>query len=188
MSNYYGSKHKKNSITLNKFMNNKQFMLILSVILLLLLFIKFRAFIVFIIVIALAAVLNYFIHVMDIHIHLGHVSFLAVIFSYKLGFWFGVATVIIAHVFAEIFAGHLDKEMFITGSIYLINCFLASIISAPIVSLGIGLTVFQAIATITLGLMTGTSIIELITEDGVEFVMLIIYYLSFAVPLVKLIG
>ena len=70
----------------------------------------------------------------------------------------------------------------------MINCFLASIISAPIVSLGIGLTVFQAIATITLGLMTGTSIIELITEDGVEFVMLIIYYLSFAVPLVKLIG
>jgi hypothetical protein len=145
-----------------------------------LLLLKFKSFIVFFLVVGMAAVLNYFIHVTNIHVHLGHVAFLSVIFSYTLGFNFGLITVIVAHALAEILADHLDVEMMITGSIYILNCFLASVISAPIVALGLGLTFFQAVASVILGRIAGTPLHELVTEDGVEFLMLIFYYLTFA--------
>ncbi|AJF61094.1 hypothetical protein QT06_C0001G0250 [archaeon GW2011_AR15] len=183
------SQTRKKSTGLMQQLQNKQVVMVIAAVLVLLLLLGFKAFILFIIIAAAAAVLNYFIHVSNIHLHLGHVSFLAVIFSYTLGFKYGIFMVLIAHVLAEVLAGHADVEMIITGAVYIVNCLIASLLTGvPIVTLGLGLAVFQAIATMVLGMGAGTPIAELITEDGVEFAMLILYYLTLARPLVALIA
>ena len=178
---------KKNNWIL-QVLNNKKILVAITAIVAILLFFNFKSFILFIVIAAIATVINYFIHVTNLHIHLGHVSFLAVIFSYTLGFKYGLFMILIAHVLAESIAGHADVEMIITGSVYTVNCFIASLLGGVnIFILGIGLTIFQAVATIALGMGAGTPIAELITEDAVEFVMLIIYYLVLSRPLVGLI-
>ena len=183
--NFVKNSNKNNSIKL--ILQNKKiiFIILLSILSLLL----FKSLFFFILIVAIAAIINYFIHILDIHIHLGHVTFLAVIFSYTLGLKYGIFTILIAHIFAEIMAGHLDIELFITSILYLISCVIAALFnSVNIVTLGLGLTIFQGVAGIFLGRLAGTSLAKLITEDGVETVMLVIYYLSFAKPLINLIG
>lgn len=97
--------------------------------------------------------------------------------------------ILIAHVLAEVLAGHADMELFNTGIIYVINVFIAFFLKgADIVTLGIGLTIFQAIATTMLGVFTGAPIHEIITEDGLEFIMLMFYYLTISRSLIGIIG
>lgn len=186
---YIRRRQRKDQNIFLQILKNKNLLIIIGAVFALLLLIKFRSYIVFLVVVAIAAVINYFIHATNIHLHLGHVSFLAVIFSYTLGWQYGIVMIIVAHVMAEILSGHVDMEMMITGSIYVLNVFIAYFLnSVNIVVLGIGLTIFQAISTTSLGLMTGAPIHELITEDGVEFFMLIIYYLAFAKTLIGVVG
>ncbi len=158
------------------------------VIILFFLLLKYKSIILFIVIAIIAGVINYFLHVSEIHLHLGHISFLAVIFSYALDFKYGVFMIIIGHFIPEIVAGHADTEMLITGFVYTLVSFIASIMKGTgIVGLGIGLTLVQAILTITLGKLAGTPISELISEDGLEFLMNFIYYVSFSQILLKVI-
>ena len=148
-----------------------------------------KSLVLFLIIAAIAAALNYFIHITHIHLHLGHVSFLAVIFSYSIGFKYGLLMIVIAHFLAEILAGHADTEMVITGSTYVFVSFIAAVFNSyAIVGLGIALTVLQAVITVSLGLVAGTSPFELLTEDGAEFIFLLIYYITFAAPLVAILS
>jgi len=179
----------KKSGTLHQAWNKKYAIAALGFLAIIFLFLKFKSFIIFLIICAIAASLNYFIHTTSIHLHLGHVSFMAIIFSYTLGWQYGIVMIAIAHILAELLAGHADIELFNTGIIYTINVFIASFMqAADIVALGLGLTVFQAISTSILGSLTGAPLLEILTEDGLEFVMLIIYFILFAKPLVGLIG
>lgn len=172
-----------------KILKNRTLLISIASLFLLLLFLKFKSIVLFIVICLIAAAINYFIHTTSIHLHLGHVSFLAVIFSYTLGWQYGIAMIVIAHVLAELLAGHADMELFNTGIIYVINVFLAFFLNGmDIVALGIGLTVFQAIATTILGFFTGAPIHEIITEDGLEFVMLMFYYLTISRSLILVIG
>jgi hypothetical protein len=180
--------HKKHKVSKNIALNNSNLFIIGSVIVSLLLLLKFRSFFVFLIIGIIAGVINYFIHATKIHVHLGHVSFLAIVFSYTLGFKYGIFMIIIAHILPEILAGHLDMEMIISAGVYVLICFLASIFNqSPIVSLGITLSIIQAILTFVFEKMSGTPVMELITENGVELFMLVFYFLSFAKPLVSII-
>jgi hypothetical protein len=170
-----------------KIFKNKYFWIVIFV-LFLFLFIN-RSLFIFLIIVIAAAILNYFIHVTNIHVHLGHVAFLAIIFSYSLGFWYGVLTIILAHIFSEIMAGHADMEMVISAGVYVILCYVgASFNTVPIVRLGIILTIIQGVLKIILEKMAGTPMLELITENGVEFLMLLFYFFSFAKPLVRLLA
>ena len=163
------SKARKKRQPNQRLLKNRTFLTILLAVFLLLFFLKFKSFVLFIVICFIAAAINYFIHTTSIHLHLGHVSFLSVIFSYTLGWQYGIAMIIIAHVLAEVLAGHADMELFNTGLIYVINVFIAFFLSGTdIVTLGIGLAIFQVIATTMLGIFTGAPIHEIITEDGLE--------------------
>lgn len=162
--------------------------LILAAGLVILLFTGFRAIFIFAIFLVLGGVLNYFLHTLQFHIHLGHVSFLSVVSAYSLGFQYALIMILGAHILPEILAGHADPEMIITASVYLFISFIAaSFNSLNIVILGIGLTILQGILAFSLGRIAGTPLQELITEDGAEFVLNMVYFVSFSVPLVSLI-
>ena len=87
--------------------------------------------------------------------------------------------IILAHIIPEILSAHIDAEMFITCSVYILVSYIASVFTGiPILALGLMLTFIQAVLTIFLGNLSGTPLTELISEDGSEFVMNIIYYIT----------
>jgi len=95
--------------------------------------------------------------------------------------------ILLAHIIPELFAGHADKEMIISAVIYAIMCFLAAALNnVPIVTLGMVLVSIQAFLAMFLERLSGTPMYELITENGVEFVLLIFYFISFSKPLVTI--
>ncbi len=175
-------------IDAKKFLQKKNIILSMAVFIAALFFLfRFRSIVSFIVIAILAGVLNYFIHVSGLHVHLGHVSFLAIIFSYSLGFPYGILMIIIGHILPEIFAGHVDMEMIVSAVVYALVCYIAALFdSANIVVLGIFLTIMQNLIAVILEKMSGTSIAELITEHGVEAVMMLVYFVSFAKPLITL--
>jgi hypothetical protein len=182
--------HIRQGLNLRTVLSSKYILLIaLGVLSSLYLLLNYRFLMVFLVVAILAGILNYFLHVTNVHIHLGHVSFLAIVFSYALGFKYGVLMVVLAHFLPEILSAHADMEMVITGGMYIVISFLAATFSSiNIVTLGIMLTVLHGIVTFSLGRIAGTPLTELITEDGVEFVMNIIYFTSLSHVLLVLIG
>jgi hypothetical protein len=148
---------------------------------------KFRSIFIFLVIAVIAGLINYFTHISNLHIHLGHVSFLAIVFSYSLGFKYGIFMIIAAHIIPELLAAHADLEMLISALLYTLSCFLAVTFNfIPIVTLGIILTIIQQVLSFFLERLSGTPIHELITEDGVEFLMLIIFFVSLGNPLVNL--
>lgn len=182
--------HRDKTPRKRKYLTSKSTLLIIvGTLIALLLFIKFKSFFIFSLIALVAAAINYFIHATDIHVHLGHVSFFALVFSYTLGFKFGVLMIILAHIIPELLAGHADKEMIISAVIYTIMCALAATLnSVPIVTLGLILITIQAFLAIMLERISGTPLYELITENGIEFILLIFYFISFSQPLVNLLN
>lgn len=182
--------HRDKTPRKRKYLTSKSTLLIIvGTLIALLLFIKFKSFFIFSLIALVAAAINYFIHATDIHVHLGHVSFFALVFSYTLGFKFGVLMIILAHIIPELLAGHADKEMIISAVIYTIMCALAAMLnSVPIVTLGLILITIQAFLAIMLERISGTPLYELITENGIEFILLIFYFISFSQPLVNLLN
>ena len=182
--------HREKTPRKRKYLTHRSTLLIiLGALVATLLFIKFKSFFIFFVIAVIAAAINYFIHATDIHLHLGHVSFFALIFSYTLGFKFGLLIIILAHIIPELLAGHADKEMIISAVIYTIICALAATLNTvPIVTLGLILITIQAFLTFMLEKMSGTPIYELITENGVEFILLIFYFISFAKSLVNILN
>lgn len=171
------------------FAGRNSFLIIGALIISLFMILKFRSFFIFLIIGIIAGLINYFVHVTDIHVHLGHVPFIAIVFSYALGFKFGLFVIIIAHLLPEVMAGHVDMEMIISAAVYVLICFLAVILNhINIVTLGLILTFIQAILTFSLEKMSGTPVYELITENGVEFILLIGYFGIIAKPLLKMLG
>lgn len=184
----YSKKRLARSNVFFELFQNKTTLTIIGIIFSLIFLLRFRSYIVFAVIVLLAAGLNYIIHVTNLHIHLGHVAFLAIIFSYSLGFWYGVFTILIAHVVAEVLAGHADMEMIISAGVYTLLCFLATIFTnISIVTLGISLSILQAGLKFTLERFAGTPILELLTENGTEFIMLLFFFIGFAQPLVSII-
>ncbi|MFT4343264.1 MAG: hypothetical protein ACMXYE_00795 [Candidatus Woesearchaeota archaeon] len=149
----------------------------------------FRHFVVFIGIAVIAGFVNYVIHATGIHLHLGHVTFLNVLFSYQLGWEYGIAIIIIAHVLPEIFAGHIDTEMIVSGLIYGLIAILASIFSmAPFITLGMILLVIQTTLSLIIGTILGTPFGELLTEHGVEHILVMIWYIQFSSIILTLLG
>ena len=158
-------------------------------ILLLFLFFKFRPLIIFIVVAILAGYLNYLIHITHIHIHSGHVPFLAIIFSYALGIKFGLLMILIGHIIPEVLAGHVDSEMIVSALAYALVSYITTLFpSANIVFLGIVLTILLTIISGVIEFFLATPLFELISEHGSELVFMMIYFISFAKPLLVLIG
>ena len=163
-------------------------LVVVGIILSLFMLMKFRSFFVFLVIGIVAGIINYFIHVTDFHVHLGHIPFLAVIFSYALGFKYGIFMIVVAHILPEVLAGHADMEMIISALVYVLICFLAvTFNTTEIVALGLTLTVIQTGLAFFLEKISGTPMHELITENGVEFIMMVIYFISFANPILSII-
>jgi hypothetical protein len=135
----------------------------------------------FITITILSAVFNYILHITGIHIHFGHVSFFNVLFSYKLGFWYGFIFIILTHVIPEVLSGHMDIEMFLSFGIYTVVSFLASmLIFSSFLPLAISLLILQTTASFILGGLMGTPFLELITEHGTEHVFVMLWYYKFS--------
>ncbi len=172
-----------------KKIQNKHILLgIVSALTLLYLLIKFRSFTVFFIVAVLAGILNYFIHLMDIHIHIGHIFFLSIVFSYALDFKYGVAMIALAHIIPELLTGHADSEMIVSAVLYGLLSYISTLFSSTdIVVLGVILTIVYGFLSFIIQKATGTSMVELLTETGTEVVMNLVYFIGFAKLLLVLI-
>ncbi len=134
----------------------------------------------FLVVLLISAKVNYFLHAAGIHIHLGHVTFFNVLFSYKLGFWYGFIFILGGHVIPEVLTGHIDIEMFLSFFIYTIIALLVSIFSfVSFIPLAITLIIIQTASSFIFGTMMGTSITELLTEHGTEHIFVMIWYNQF---------
>lgn len=169
---------------------NKKLVLVSILVLLIfiLLLTKFKSMVLFLIIVIAAGVLNYFIHIMDFHIHIGHVAFIMIVFSYVLNFKFGILVIILAHIIPEILAGHADTEMLVSAGVYTLIAYLASVFNTvPIMRLGIILSVVNVFLTSIIESVTGTPIFELISENGIELFMLVLYFTSIAEFLVFII-
>jgi hypothetical protein len=150
---------------------------------------KFRSFMVFLAVACIAGIINYVFHSMHIHVHLGHVAFLSILFSYSMGLKYGILMIIIAHILPELLVGHVDLHLFSTGIAYGIVSFLASLFTgASIIALGLTLAVIQTIMTATINMATGAQIHKLIIHDGLELGMNVFYFTFLALPLLALMG
>ena len=156
-------------------------------VLLLIIALYFRHFVVFLAIAVAAGFVNYLIHASGVHLHLGHVTFLNVLFSYQLGWEYGIAIIIIAHVLPEIIAGHIDTEMIVSGLIYGLIALLASIFSvAAFIPLAMILLVIQTSLSLIIGIILGTPFTELLTEHGVEHVLVMIWYVQFSTFILRL--
>ena len=162
-------------------LNIRPILLFLFALMFVMFFFRYKSLFIFLILAVVAAFVNYLVHISRIHIHLGHISFLTVIFSYSMGLRYGLLMIVIGHIIPEILSGRVDIEMIISAIAYVIVAVAASIFtSTPILILGLILTVIQVVFTVTFDLLSGAPPVELLTEDGLEFVMNVVYYLSFS--------
>jgi len=109
--------------------------------------------------------------------HLGLVSHFNLLFSYALGWKYGLVLIILSHIIPEVLSGHFDMEMIITAGVYMCIGYLATVFHMfPFVVLGVILIIIAAILSCFLGLLFGTPPVELATEHGTELVLNLFYF------------
>jgi len=159
----------------------KLVLLLFGIILILFIGTRFRVIFFFMLFAIITGFLTYTFDMTKIMIDPGLVSFFNIFFSYTLGFKYGLLVILIGLIIPEILSGEGIMDPATTGSIYAVTALVSSLFkSFDIVVLGIALSFLQVILMFSLRSRIGVPIFEIVSEDGMECILTIVYFISFA--------
>lgn len=143
--------------------------------------IRFRIYFLFVVFAVITGIMTYTFDMMKAMIDPGLVSFFNIFFSYTLGYKYGLIIILVGLVIPEILSGEGIMDATTTGLIYSVTGLAAALFKGTdLIMLGIILSLMQVVFLAILRSRIGVPVFEIISEDGMECVLTIVYFISFA--------
>ena len=147
----------------------------------------YKRLIVFSILMVLAAFIHYISFRREFKINWGHVFFFAMIIAWKYGIGSSVLFVIGAGLLPEMLAGNLELKTFAIYPLQVALIMISTLfMNYNIVYVGVTLSLINYLITFLLSRAIGEPVTELITDVFIPMFLDVVYFLSLAVPLSKL--